>query len=529
MGIRTVRYFLTIVATALGSPSTAHACGCTGTLSSLAAVKTADVIFVGTVAKVEFAPSRSHTNADGSVSVSGGLGPIGVTFDVSRTYKGRAEQQVVIPNTGTDCDEPFQQNETWLVYARVSNGKVVTNKCTRTRLRANASSDLVYLDGLEQKRPLGIVYGDVLRRITRAGGQPALQGLFELLQVVAVSDGRRTEITTDPGGAYKLALPPGEYEIWVERNGRPVGEKESARIVEGAERRLALTVQYQAPLPPTAPVDLTGTIDIHIHSYPDNRPRSIDALEAARQAKQVGMRAIVLKNHYEFTSGWAYLIRSVVPGIEVFGGVDLNRPVGGINLAAVEYMAATSGGFGRMVWMPTFDAENQVRYSKESRPFVRVSDKGRLLQPVRDVIASIASHNLVLATGHSSPAEVLLLLQEGKRRGVKHMVVTHAMNPPVLMTVDQMRAAAALGAFIEFVGGNVGDSTGTARMDRFADAIRRIGPDRCILSSDLGQQNNPLPTVGFAAFLAQLRARGFSDAELDLMSRGNPARLLDLP
>ena len=296
---------------------------------------------------------------------------------------------------------------------------------------------------------------------------------------------------------------------------------------------LTLVISRATPLraqaSPAATIrDLAGAIDMHVHTFPDSRPRSLDAVEAARQAKANGMRAIVLKNHYEFTSGWAYLIRALVPGIEVFGGVDLNRSVGGINVAAVEYMAATSGKFGRIVWMPTFDAENQVRFSNESRPFVRISTGGRLLPEVTDVIAAVAQHNLVLATGHSSPEEGLMLLREGRRLGVKHMLVTHAMNPPVLMSVPQMQEAAALGAFIEFVGGNVGDSTGVARMDRFADAIRRIGPSRCILSSDLGQEGNPLPTVGFAAFIAQLRMRGFSDADLDLMTRRNPAQLLEL-
>jgi len=97
------------------------------------------------------------------------------------------------------------------------------------------------------------------------------------------------------------------------------------------------------------------------------------------------------------------------------------------------------------------------------------------------------------------------------------------------MTVAQMQEAAALGAFIEFVGANVHDSTGALRMDRYVDAIRRIGPAHCILSSDLGQQGNPLPAEGFAAFIGQLRTRGFSESDLDVMTRRNPARLLDLP
>src|SRR5467141_3057562 len=115
---------------------------------------------------------------------------------------------------------------------------------------------------------------------------------------------------------------------------------------------------------------LTGVIDIHAHSDPDSRPRSIDAIDLARLAKARGMRGLVLKNHYESTAALAYVVRKEVPGIEIFGGIDLNRSVGGVNTAAVERMVMMKGGWGRVIWMPTFDAENQVRYSKENRPYV---------------------------------------------------------------------------------------------------------------------------------------------------------------
>jgi hypothetical protein len=273
---------------------------------------------------------------------------------------------------------------------------------------------------------------------------------------------------------------------------------------------------------------LTGAIDIHVHSLPDDRPRSIDAIDVAKLASARGMRAIVLKNHYESTAGVAYLVRRVVPGIEVFGGVDLNLTVGGINPAAVEHMTRVTGGWGRFVWMPTFDAENQVRYSKENRPFVSVSRDGELLPAVKQVIELVAKHQLVLATGHSTPAEVLMLLREARRQGVQRMVVTHAMNAPVLMDVPQMQEAAKLGALIEFVGGSPAGPDAEARITRIADAIRAIGPEFCILSSDLGQAGNPLPPDGFGAFLAALRTRGLSEQDLTRMSKLNPARLLAL-
>jgi hypothetical protein len=270
-------------------------------------------------------------------------------------------------------------------------------------------------------------------------------------------------------------------------------------------------------------------MDIHAHCDPDSLARSIDAIDLANLARDRGMRALVLKNHYQPTASLAYVVRKMVPGIEVFGGIALNRTVGGVNGAAVEHMTQVKGGWGRVVWMPTFDAENQVRYSRESRPFVAVSKDGALLPEVREVIAVIAKYNLVLATGHSSPAEDLMLIREARRARVRSIVVTHAMLPPVAMTVDQMREAAQMGAYIEYVYNALIGSTKAFDIPEYARAIRAVGPEYCILSSDLGQAGNPLHPDGLLAFFAGLRGEGFSVSEIERMAKVNPARLLGLP
>jgi hypothetical protein len=174
-----------------------------------------------------------------------------------------------------------------------------------------------------------------------------------------------------------------------------------ALIVAGA---LALSIAPAAGQrsPEDAARMLVGTIDIHVHSDPDNVPRSVDGLEAATLARAKHMRGIVLKNHYDPTAGLAYLARKAAPGLEVFGGIDLNLPAGGMNAAAVEHLSQVAGGWGRIVWMSTFDAENQVRFSKQQRPFVSVSRGGQLLPETKAVIAAIVRHQLVLATGHVS-------------------------------------------------------------------------------------------------------------------------------
>jgi hypothetical protein len=274
--------------------------------------------------------------------------------------------------------------------------------------------------------------------------------------------------------------------------------------------------------------DLRGVIDIHVHSDPDSMPRSIDAIDAARLARSRGLRAIVLKNHFEPTASMAYLVRKVVPGIEVYGGIVLNRAVGGVNPTAVERMVQLKGAWGRVVWMPTFDAENQVRYSRENRPYVSVSRDGKLLPEVGEVLDLIARYKLTFETGHVSSSEVMLLIREARKRGIDRIVVTHAMLPPVAMIPLDMRDAARLGAYIEFVYNAMIGPNKAYDMAQCAVAIRQVGPERCILSSDLGQAGNPLHPDGLAAFLDGLTKAGFSAGDLDLMSRRNPARVLGL-
>jgi hypothetical protein len=273
---------------------------------------------------------------------------------------------------------------------------------------------------------------------------------------------------------------------------------------------------------------LDGVIDIHVHAAPDSTPRSIDAIDLAKLAQSRGMRAIVLKNHYEPTASDAYYVHKVVPGIQVFGGIDLNLSVGGMNPIAVEKMALTTGHLGKLVWMATFDTRAQVLASKIDRPYVAVSRNGELLPETKSVIAMIKKYDLVMATGHNSAEDDLLLIQEARKQGITHIVVTHAMLAPISMTIPQMQQAAGLGAYIEFVyNGLIGNSKQFDFAD-YAKAIRAVGPDHCILSSDMGQPSNPLHPDALVLLFDGLKKQGLSQSDIDQMSKVNPARLLSL-
>ncbi len=280
----------------------------------------------------------------------------------------------------------------------------------------------------------------------------------------------------------------------------------------------------QAPAPQSS---LAGVIDLHAHAGPDTADRSIDAIDLAKLARDRGMRGLVLKNHGESTASLVYAARKAVPGIELFSGIALNRSVGGINAAAVEEMANTKGGWGRVVWMPTRDAEYGARNARgEPRPFVSVARDGQLLPEVKNVLKIIAAKKLTLATGHSSPAESLLLIREAKADGVDHIIVTHAMLQG--MSLDQMKEAGALGAYLELAYGHLLGANARLTIESYAAAIRAIGPEHVVLSTDLGQPGNPMHPDGMDAFMREMAKQGISKDAIDRMTKTNPAKVLGL-
>ena len=275
------------------------------------------------------------------------------------------------------------------------------------------------------------------------------------------------------------------------------------------------------------PLPLDGMIDIHVHAEPDSGRgmRSLDALEVARLAHRRGMRGLIFKNHYTETASLAYLVSQVVPGIEVYGGIALNRSVGGLNPVAIERMATMTGGLGRIVWLPTFDSEHNHLTITPNPNFVPISHAGKLLPEMAPVLAMVKKYKLALATGHSSPDECLLIIRAAQAAGIERIVVTHPASDRVKMGMAQQKEAAGLGAWIEYP---VMLAQGEMSFEAFARQIREVGPQHVIISTDLGQSGNPTSPDGLLAAIPRLAAAGFSPAEIDLMTKRNPARLLSL-
>jgi hypothetical protein len=259
---------------------------------------------------------------------------------------------------------------------------------------------------------------------------------------------------------------------------------------------------------------LRGAIDLHAHSGPDVRERAITDFDAARIARRAGIRAIVLKHHYSESAHRAEMVMLEVPGIDVYGGVILNLAVGGINPHAIRTMLGMQGDRGRVVWLPTWDAEADASRQRESRLAVPIVEDGRLVPELAEVFQLIAENDLVLATGHISPDEILMVLPAARQAGVRRMLVTHARS-----SIPEMMQMVEEGAVLECIYSDI---------SLCASRIKAVGAEHFVLATDLGQPGRPNHTDGFKTLIMHMREEGITQEQIDMMVRVTPARLLGL-
>lgn len=317
-----------------------------------------------------------------------------------------------------------------------------------------------------------------------------------------------------------------------------------AGAVAGAFALAGVSIEARAqgaafPPPPPKTSPAAGVIDMHVHSHPDVFGRNMDDIDVAQLAKARGMRGIVIKNHVAETASRAALAMKVVPGIEIFGGIALNRAVGGINPDAVEWMHRTYGGRGKMVWLPTFESDKHVKtFGGPDQKGLTVAPNGQVSPEMEAVLKIIARENLILATGHIHPEEVIAVVKKGKELGVKNMLVTHGLTNVPGLSMAQAKEVAGMGAvievcFLQFLAGANAPLPFLTHWTQInakhvAQAVKEFGAQSVLISSDLGQSGNMVHPDGMEAAIAAMKKEGISDADIDTMLRKNPARLLGL-
>ena len=287
-----------------------------------------------------------------------------------------------------------------------------------------------------------------------------------------------------------------------------------------------------------------GAYDLHVHVAPDVMRRRITDVELAHRCAGLGLAGFALKSHYVPTAERAAVVTATGPGVDVIGAITLNAAVGGINPLAVE-IAARSGA--RIVWLPTVDAANhrsahgtmppgatpplwlalqeELAAKGMRQPEVEVvDDEGRLLPQTHDVLRLVAEHGLVLATGHLGRAEILTVTRAAFELGVRHVVVTHPDFPYQRLTADEQLVLAEMGALLERT--FTTPYTGKCDWSEMVATIRHTGLTRSLVTTDLGQPDNPPVEDGLALMADALLLAGFDASEVRTAIVTNSRRLV---
>ena len=93
-----------------------------------------------------------------------------------------------------------------------------------------------------------------------------------------------------------------------------------------------------------------------------------------------------------------------------------------------------------------------------------------------------------------------------------------------VMTMSEMQELARLGAYLEFVWA----LPGSDEFKKSVKSIRALGPEFCLISSDLGNPKYPVHPAGVLELFQYYRQGGLSEQEIDLMAKVTPAKLLGL-
>lgn len=285
-------------------------------------------------------------------------------------------------------------------------------------------------------------------------------------------------------------------------------------------------------------MNLKNLVDAHIHGGPSHAPRKLLDHEVAIEAAKAGMSAIVLKSHEGSTVERAVIAQAVVNDkIKVFGGIALNRFIGGLNPLAV-YSSILQGG--KIVWMPTFTAKNHLDFErKKGRQTTQLSlvcknidgdsildSTGKLLPAVLEILDMVAEADIVLSLGHLSLEEKKALVPVARQRKVRKIVLSHPEFPGTLVPASQQKWFTDQGVFIEHCIVNVID--GRIDWKKLSEDIHATGVENNYITTDLGQKHNPSPVEGLQLACNNLLNSGFSEDELFRMMSVTPKFLLGI-
>ncbi|HLE07256.1 MAG TPA: DUF6282 family protein [archaeon] len=283
---------------------------------------------------------------------------------------------------------------------------------------------------------------------------------------------------------------------------------------------------------------LRQATDFHVHIGPEIIPRKNTAKELA-ETEAGKLRGVALKSHFFSTVPFVKEVKKT--RMKLFGSVTLNNYVGGLNVDVVRASAELSDS-PIVVWFPTISARNFLDKSKYeiapewvSKNFISrlaknvvgisVLDRNEnLRKEAIEVLETIKKYKCILATGHISWKESVVLIREAIKIGIKKIIITHPIYQKIDMPKEVQKQLTEKGALIEVAASMY--YIDKISIKKIVEQIKFVGANKCILTSDSGQKFSKKPSEVLKDFVKLLLQNGIREREIKQMLINNPNKLL---
>lgn len=282
-------------------------------------------------------------------------------------------------------------------------------------------------------------------------------------------------------------------------------------------------------------VSLKGVCDMHVHTNPDLRLRAYDDFQLADAAIRVGARAIVIKSHLGFTVNRAYLVNQYVKrvygentGFTMYGGVVLNRVIGGINPEAAEKGLQLGA---KEIWLPTQSAKQHLqKMGKNPADGIELVRDGRIVPELRDIFRLVREYDACLGTAHVSPEEAFVIVEAARDAGVRKIIITHPEWWVCGYSMeDQIRLVRDYDVILErCYAQNMGGGAYHSNLQDNVELIREVGYEHVMCDTDGGQTENPDWEFEMEEYMHYLLDHGIPAEQIDYMTKTLPCRLLGI-
>ena len=283
-------------------------------------------------------------------------------------------------------------------------------------------------------------------------------------------------------------------------------------------------------------VSLKGICDMHVHTNPDLRTRAYNDLQLADAAVRVGARAIVIKSHLGFTVNRAAIANEYVKrvygentGFTMYGGVVMNKVIGGVNPEAVEKGLKLGA---KEIWLPTQSAKRHLeKMGQNPADGIELVRDGKVIPELIDVFKLVKDYDVALGTAHVSPEEAFTVVEAARDAGVKKIIITHPEWWVCDYSMeDQIRLVKDYDVILErCYAQNMGKGQPYhLNLKENAELIKEVGYEHVMVDTDGGQVENPDWEIEMYEYMHYLVEYGIPIEHVYHMTKTIPYRLLGI-